>query len=343
MHLDLTKLRSEWKLYHHESEPLSKKILSLIELVKLKMEHGHNYDWHYRYIASKMGVSERSVYRWKAQYLAGGINELRPKKAPGKKKKAMSGWIAHHIKEMRLNYNWGAEVICAHLREDLGIYLSQWKVHQFLLERGFISRIRRRTKKSKHTKVVKVIKPGAHTQIDVKHLPHILRNKKKAYVYNFVDHASKWQFKLAFEGCGVFETVRFMEALIKVCPFKIQRLQSDNGSEFSYKHMFWIIPDAPKEHPLEEFCRKHDIDKKLIPVGEKEVNGLVERSHRMDDNELYDTINPINITHFNRLLSEHVKWLNESRRRKPLNWKTANEYLKEFKQKAEEEIINEAA
>lgn len=45
------------------------------------------------------------------------------------------------------------------------------------------------------------------------------------------------------------------------------------------------------------------------------------------------------ITHFNRLLREHVKWLNESRRRKPLNWKTANEYLKEFKQKAEEEII----
>ncbi len=103
------------------------------------------------------------------------------------------------------------------------------------------------------------------------------------------------------------------------------------------------MPDEPKEHPLEEFYRKNDITKKLIPVGEKEVNGLVERSHRMDDNELYNTIKPINIDHFNRLLIDHVQWLNNHRRRKPLNWKTSHEYLKEFNQETEVEINNKAA
>jgi len=275
--------------------------------------------------------------------LAGGIQSLRPRTSPGRVKKAITGWTAHHIREMRLNYNWGAEVICAHLRIDFGIVLSEWKVHDFLRERRYVNRNKRRVKKTKHTRVVKVLEPGAHTQIDVKHLPHILRNGKKTYVYNFVDHASKWQFKMAFEGPGVFETIRFMEAVLKACPFKIKRLQSDNGTEFSYKHFHWSVPDAPTVHPLEKFCKEHGIAKRLIPVGEKEVNGLVERSHRMDDNELYDTIKPLNITQFNRLLREHVQWLNQSRRRKPLDWKTANEFLKIYNQGAEHENIDKAA
>lgn len=70
MHLDLQQLRKEWKQFHSESEKLSLKILSLIELVKMRMEHGHNYDWHYHYIASKMNIGVRSLYRWKAQYLS---------------------------------------------------------------------------------------------------------------------------------------------------------------------------------------------------------------------------------------------------------------------------------
>lgn len=330
MHLDLAKLRKEWKSFHRESERLSTRILALIEIKKLAMEGGHSYDWHYHFVGAKFKVSPRTVYRWKKAYVSGGIELLRPRKAPGKRKKIIGGWAAHHIKEMRLDFNWGAEVIGAHLLHDHNIVLSKWKINEFLRERRYIKRHRRRVKKNKHMKVVKVSEPGAHTQIDVKHLPKILRNGKKAYVYNFVDHASRWQFKMAFEGLGAFETVRFMEELLKVCPFKIKRLQSDHGSEFSYKHFYWSLPDEPTEHPLEKLCKQHGILKKLIPVGEKEVNGLVERSHRMDDEELYQTIRPLNITQFNRMLKKHVEWANNCRRRKPLNWKTAKEYLNDY-------------
>ena len=240
---------------------------------------------------------------------------------------------------MRDDYNWGAEVIQAHLKYDYGINLSKYKIHRFLNDRKYIHRKTRKVNDKKHFRTVVVEVPGQHTQLDVKHLPHLLKNGKKSYVYNFVDHASKWSFKLAYEGCGVWETYRFMEALLDTCPFEIKRLQTDHGVEFTYKFMPHLQDSTV--HPLEHFCRVNKIIKKLIPVGEKEVNGLVERSHRQDDNELYETIKPANINHFNQLLMKHTKWLNQCRRRKPLNWKTANQALLDFKNKLAVDIINE--
>jgi hypothetical protein len=135
---------------------------------------------------------------------------------------------------------------------------------------------------------------------------------------------------MAFEGYGAWETYRFMEALLDVVPFKIKMVQTDHGVEFTYCFMHNRSYDATV-HPMEHFCKVHGIKKRLTPVGEKEANGLVERSHRMDDEELYETIRPRTIQHFNYLIHEHTKWLNQNRRRKPLQWRTANEYLKEYK------------
>ena len=76
-------------------------------------------------------------------------------------------------------------------------------------------------------------------------------------------------------------TEDFMERLIKTTPFKIERLQTDNGIEFTFK---WASKhyDDPKQHRLFKICYRESINHKLIPPGEKELQGLVERSHRQD-------------------------------------------------------------
>ena len=50
----------------------------------------------------------------------------------------------------------------------------------------------------RHTKKVVVHNPGEHTPMDVKYQTKLLQNKSKAYVYNFIDHASNWSFKRAY-------------------------------------------------------------------------------------------------------------------------------------------------
>ncbi|GIL17083.1 MAG: hypothetical protein BroJett040_08340 [Oligoflexia bacterium] len=330
MHLCLTRLLSDWKVFHRESKQISDRINALIELSKLASNYGKTKSWMYRKIAGTLEVSERSLYRWARNYKLYGIHGLRSRKPPGKRPKLITGWIARYIKTMRDDYRWGAEVIQAHLREDFGIEIGIWRIHNFLKKRGYIERKKRKLKKKKHFKKILIFEPGSFTQMDIKHHPRILRNGRKCYVYNFVDHASKWQFKMAFDGYGAWETYRFMQALLEVVPFKIKLLQTDHGVEFTYCFIHTVSAEST-EHPLDHICKVNGIKKRLTPVGEKEANGLVERSHRMDDEELYETIRPANVQHFNRLLSKHTKWLNNCRRRKPLEWRTAHEYLRDYK------------
>jgi transposase InsO family protein len=162
--------------------------------------------------------------------------------------------------------------------------------------------------------------------MDVKYLPYLLPNKQKCYVYNFVDHASRWQFKMVFDSYGAMQTERFMRELLRVVPFKIKRLQTDNGSEFT--NIFAKKLAHAKKHILDEICEDNGIIKKLIPPGEKELNGLVERSHRQDDNQLYNTIKPTNLQEFANILKDYCEWNNEYRLRRPLGWISSNRYLK---------------
>jgi hypothetical protein len=74
--------------------------------------------------------------------------------------------------------------------------------------------------------------------------------------------------------------------------------------------------DETTEHPLANFCMANNIRQVVITPGEKELQGLVERSHRQDDQELYSRIEPVIFKDMNDSLWE--------------NWKAPDEWLKEY-------------
>jgi transposase len=332
MDLKLTVLRQEVKQFRKKSPRVLNRLLALVELTKFRQKWRRVNERDYEQIAARFGASGRTLYRWEAAYKRGGAKALIPGKSPGRKPTEVRGHTAKKIREWRKLYNWGAEVIQAHLLHDFGIKLSQYKINRYLRKKGLLVRKKCKPRK-KHTKVVQVATPGLHTQTDVKHLPTLLGDHKKCYVYNFVDHASKWSFKKAYDSYGPSETKDFMSCVIAAAPFVITRLQSDNGVEFTNKYISHV--DDPKVHALDELCADKQIRHVLIPPGEKELQGLVERSHRQDDEELYHRLKPRNLGEFNKLLAEHCRWRNARRRRKALGWKTSDEFLVEHQQKVE--------
>lgn len=330
MDLKLQTLRQEVKQFGKNSKRMTQRFLALIELTKFKKKHGCVKETDYESLADRFEISGRTLYRWESAYKRGGAVALVPIKAPGRKPRPIRGHTATKIARMRKLYNWGAEVIQAHLKFDHGITRSQYEINRFLRRKGLLVRKKCKARK-KHTHVVQVENPGQHTQTDVKHLPHLLPNEEKCYVYNFVDHASKWAFKRAYDSYGPSETLDFMRAVVQAAPFVITRSQTDNGVEFTYKYISHI--DEPKEHALDRFCKSNGIRHVLIPPGEKELQGLVERSHRQDDEELFHRIKPISLAAFNILLSEHCEWRNGKRRRKLLGWKSSDEFIKNYREK----------
>ena len=331
MKLNIQSLRREVKFFGSKNERVLKRFLALIELSKVQQTRRVK-EFDYDRIGSRFDASGRTLYRWEKSYLSGGARALLPKKARGRSAVVIRGHTAQKIISMRSLYNWGAEVIQAHLELDHGVKVSRYRINRFLRKKGLLGRKRRYKIKNKHIRVVSVLHPGHHTQTDVKHLPAILSHK--TYVYNFIDHASKWSFKRAYDSYGPGETRDFMERVIAAAPFTIRRLQSDNGVEFTNKYISHL--DQPKTHALERVCEKNEIRHVLIPPGEKELQGLVERSHRQDDEEFYHRARPANLEVFNKQLKEHCEWRNSKRRRKALSWKTSNEFLTNYQTKIED-------
>jgi transposase len=334
MEFKLSVLRREAKCFRLVCPRTYERLLVLIELRKhldrRRARRFHNVDLEI--IGARMKISARTVRRWLTAYLRQGSGALVPKPISGRPRKVIRGRLAKRIVEMRRRYGWGAEVIHEHLARDHGIGLGQYRIHEFLRRKDLLRKSRRqKRKKNKHTRRVIVKIPGAHTQIDVKYLTRTLTGGRRCYVYSFIDHASKWRFKRAFEMFGNLQTQQFMEELLKCVPFAILRLQSDNGGEFTNR--FNSHPDAPKPHLLDEICVREGIRHRLIPPGEKELQGLVERSHRQDDEELYhrhqDRVHTI--AGLNQLLDEYCAWANARRRRKALGWLTSDEWLADYR------------
>lgn len=340
MELTLSNLRSDYKLIYKVQPVTAMRIASLIEFVKISMkfnrpEYKSAKKIKLLALCQGLDISMRTLFRWRASYIKNGFVALTRKKAPGRKAIEPTSVEKFLIKEMREKYRWGAEVIQAHLKRDHFVKLTKHRIERYLTRSSLreqypcTTKKRRLKKKKAHTKVVKIFHPGDHTQMDTKHQPHLLKDGKKCYVFNFVDHASNWSYKRAYETVSPKSTIDFMNRLLRVCPFKIKRLQTDNGTEYTYR-FYKRYADMDKEHPLEDFCKRYGIDHKLIPPGVKELQGLVERSHRQDDQELFSRIAPHEITEFNNNLDEYYQERNKGRRFKKNEWRTPNEWLDDY-------------
>jgi transposase len=338
MDFKLPVLRREAKAWRKISPRVCFRLLLLIELEKFRQRRRSGRrrlsDADYEIVASRFGKSGRSLRRYAQGYARSGVAGVQPKPIRGRRARPLRGRLAQRVLGWRRRYNWGAEVIQAHLVHDHGVRLSRYRIERFLRRKKLLKKIRRKPK-SKHTRKVRVETPGVFTQIDVKYVTKALKSGARVYVYSFVDHASKWRFKRAFEMFGNLQTKAFMEELLLKVPFRIQMLQSDNGGEFTNR--FNSHPDDPKPHLLDELCKTHGIRHKLIPPGEKELQGLVERNHRQDEEELYHRLERRveTVSGLNSRLDEYCTWANACRRRKALGWKTSDQWLLEYRRSQE--------
>lgn len=275
-------------------------------------------------VALELGVRPETIYRWKKKFISGGGDALMDRPRSGRPRTVwLRGVLAEKVLEFRQAFGWGAETIAAHLEKEDGIVVPRHRIESLLRSKGLIRRKRRKEKKRLHVRKVKVLVPGAHTQLDVCYVFEKRKNEPR-YLFNFVDHASRWSFKRIYNSRGVMETRDFMRELLKHCPFPILRLQTDNGVEFTNRL------NGGGEHFLDRFCKEHGIRLVQIPPGEKELQGLVERHHRIDREQFFNNLPLIDLATANRYLDNYMLFRNGRRRFKALSWRTPEEYLRDF-------------
>ena len=186
-----------------------------------------------------------------------------------------------------------------------------------------------RTTRRHDRRFPELLTPGEKVQIDVKEVPYnclrgaLLRDNKHLYQWTAIDECTRIRFVYGFEEHTPENSVRFLKMLIKKFPFKIQTIQTDNGTEFTYKY----ISDT-EECPFDKELRKLGIQHKQIPPRTPWHNGKVERSHRNDQRYFYNWETFHSVEDLNQKLEKHLIWSNNKPMR-TLRDKSPVELLKE--------------
>ena len=107
--------------------------------------------------------------------------------------------------------------------------------------------------------------PEEKVQIDVKKIPYCClkeaakRDKKKLYQWIAIDECTRLRFVYGFEKHTPENSVKFLQILLKAFPFPIRTIQTDNGTEFTYKYI-----SEEEECPFDTARRAATIVHKLI-------------------------------------------------------------------------------
>lgn len=260
----------------------------------------------------KYGVSLSSVKRWCKRY-DGTWQSLidksrRPHSHPQRHTEKEEVQIKNSFKKCYARYGWDG--VYSDLQRKG--YKRSFSGMVYAAKRiGLTEEKKARKKKRTTRKYPEVLVPGEKVQIDVKEVPYnclrgkALREGKHLYQWTAIDECTRMRFVYGFEEHTPENSVKFLAMLVKAFPFKIQTIQTDNGTEFTYKYI-----SEERICPFDKALAKLNIGHQLIPPRTPWHNGKVERSHRNDQRYLYDWETFRDVDELNLKLAEHLIWSN---------------------------------
>jgi transposase-like protein len=91
-----------------------------------------------------------------------------------------------------------------------------------------------------------------------------------------IDRTTKWVYiEVALQKTAL-AAQEFLQNLVAACPYRIHKVLTDNGSEFTYQLLPAERRPKQKVHPFDTVCQQHTIDHRLTPYRSPWTNGQVE-------------------------------------------------------------------
>lgn len=295
-------------------------------VVKYAEKHGKSK------AARQYGVSLSSVKRWCKRY-DGTWQSLcershRPHSHPKQHTPEEETAIRAAFSKAYLRYGWDG--VYAELREAHGYTRSFGGMYHAATRLGLGWGKKRKRPARKARRYPELVKPGEKVQIDVKEVPyHCLkgaakRDGKHLYQWTAIDECTRLRFVYGYEEHTPENSVDFLERLLQAFPFPIRTVQTDNGTEFTYRFI------SDKELcPFEEALAARKIAHKLIPPRTPWHNGKVERSHREDQKRFYSCHSFFSLLDFEKQLAIHNRRSNNFPMR-PLHWLSPSGFLVQY-------------
>ena len=212
----------------------------------------------------------------------------------------------------------GAEHIWFLLRDRYAIDLSITGIYKVLVRNDLIKK-RKCKRKANKTYEAPSYLPGEKIQMYVKYVKladEIARRLGKqfrwVYQYTAIDLATGIKCKLIYENHDPEASMDFLGKLRLFYPFPIKVIQTDNGFEFTWR----LHPEITKIHPFTLQCQLYGYEHYLIPPAYPRANSHVERTHRIDEEEVYRGRVFTSLAALHKINLRNIKYFNGKRPQK---------------------------
>ena len=217
----------------------------------------------------------------------------------------------------------------------IGIKISRSALDRTLRRNG-ISNLREMIssldeKTQKEIKEFKKYPPG-FIHIDIKVLPKIEDERK--YLYVAIDRATRMVYVEIRDKKDAKTSSEFLKNVIDYFPFKIEKILTDNGGEFTnkshYKYKQQNENITPKPHLFDLICQKHNIEHRLTKPYTPQTNGMVERFNKKVQENVLDMVKFESINELKQMIYTYVYKYNYFIKHSGIERKTPFEKLKEY-------------
>ena len=300
------------------------------ELAKLRWQWFKEYKKlkNAKAVCRKYGINRSRFYYWKKRMDVGSSSgkKLTTKamrlesysRKPITNPRAYSPEVVALIYRIRRRTKRGAEHIWFILRDKYAVYVSVTGIYKTLKREGMIKERKHGRKRDDTYEAPKYL-PGGKVQIDVKFVKlidefafRLGRAYRWVYQYTAIDVATGIKLKLIYESHDSQSSIDFLTKVRFFYPFPIQVIQTDNGFEFTWR----LHPEITKTHPFTLQCRLFGYEHYLIPPAYPRANSHVERTHRIDEEEVYRGRTFTSLKYLRKINLSSLKYFNENRPQK---------------------------
>ncbi|AXY25089.1 IS481 family transposase [Suicoccus acidiformans] len=282
--------------------------------------------------ARRYHKSRQYVQRWRQRY-DGSIESLRKKSTrPKSHPNQHTQDELNLIKHMHRHHRHRGLAHVYRKCKDEGYTRSYDSMCRQIRKMGLGKPSKAKKKRKKQKEKSKYTHPGQLVQIDVKYVPvnsiGFVSHHKRYYQITAIDAYSRKRVLSLMNENSTYTTSEFVLTLEEEMGFKIDKIQTDNGKEFTNDPQ-----ETDKKSRFQKILNFLDIDYQTTAPYCPWQNGLVERSHREDETRFYSRRRFSSEEELEKALRRYNTSYNNTYR-KILNFKNPNEVVAEFFEKA---------
>jgi transposase InsO family protein len=267
------------------------------------------------------GITRQVYYTWLRRYEELGLEGLRDRsRRPHVSPNAARTEVVGRIVYLRRSYHFGPHKIAMYLKRYHDVQISPsgiWRI----LKRLDMSRLPASQRYRRHVvrwKRYEKPLPGHRVQVDVKFIAPLAGSRRKHYQFTAIDDCTRIRVLRIYDRLNQQIAIRFLDYVLEKLPFLVEVIQTDQGPEFGSQFHYHVLDRG--------------IGHVYIKPRTPRLNGKVERSHRIDQEEFYRMLEGVVIDNtglFNDRLQEWENFYNFNRPHGGLGGQTPYERLRQ--------------